>query len=371
MSHIRLEGGDDVAVPLLAQGDPTREDEERQDDDAEGRVERRSLEGLDVGGRQQVGVDIVSHGGRDGDESDDGVRESTSDLVQHGSHREGDGFVALAGLELSVLNRVRDREDRGHLDARGRQVEEHQRDEDDREVRGEEDEQDVGDGHERHTAEVEVAARHAAVDRRVQGRHNQADNEGDDADEGVVVGKAQHELEEVDHEARGRNIRDRVEDVGQGDPQELVVASDGLEGLQGVGLVARIAQDAFFLTGAEGDGQAGDDAEDRDDRAKAGPAFLALRASSGEAAEEGDHGDDNRGDAVVADRTGEGTQGGVDASLLRGGGQGGNHAPVGDVAQRVEDVEHHENDDEDDDENALVDVDQAKESGEDREEQDR
>ncbi len=40
---------------------------------------------------------------------------------------------------------------------------------------------------------------------------------------------------------------------------------------------------------------------------------------------------------------------GVDAfKLLRGGGQGGNHAPVGDAAQRVLRIEHHENDDEDD-----------------------
>ena len=181
----------------------------------------------------------------------------------------------------------------------------------------------------------------------------------------------QHELEEVDHEARGRNVGDGVQDVGQGHPQQLVVATDRLERLEGAGLVSRIAQDAFLLAGTECDGEAGDDTEDSNDRAKTAPALLALRPGAGHAAEECDHGDHNGGDTVVADRAGEGTQGGVDASLFRGGGQGGDHAPVGDVAQRVQDVEHHEDDDEDDDENTLVDVDQAKKSGEDREEQDR
>ena len=216
-----LQERNDLTMFLLSQGNLAGEYDEGQDDHREGYVERGGLESLNVGGRQQVRVDVVSHSSGDGDETDDGVGQSTRNLVEHGSHREGNSLVALASLPLAILDRVRDRDDRGHLDAGGGQVEENQGDENDREVRGEEDEQDVGDSHEHHAAEVEVAARQAAVDDRVQGRDNQADDEGDDADNRVVVRLFEHELEEVDHEARGRDVGDGVQHVGQGHPHKL------------------------------------------------------------------------------------------------------------------------------------------------------
>ena len=56
---------------------------------------------------------------------------------------------------------------------------------------------------------------------------------------------------------------------------------------------------------------------------------------------------------------------------MRFGRQGGDHSPVGDVADRVKDVEQDEDDDENDDENGFVDVYEAEQPGEDREHEDR
>ncbi len=49
------EGGDDFAVSANTARVTLRAKTKNMDDDAEGYVERRSLKGLDVGGRQQVG----------------------------------------------------------------------------------------------------------------------------------------------------------------------------------------------------------------------------------------------------------------------------------------------------------------------------
>ena len=86
-------------------------------------------------------------------------------------------------------------------------------------------------------------------------------------------------------------------------------------------------------------------------------------------AEVGDNRDDDDSDAVVADGTGERSQRGVGGTLMRVGGQRRNHAPVGDVTQGVEHVEHDEGDDEQHDEQRGVDVHQAEHAAEDDGEQ--
>ena len=98
-----LQEGHNLSVLDLGQGNLPRKDDERQDDDRKRSVESSRLEGLNVPGRQQGGVNIIGHGCRDGDEADDGVRQGAGDLVEHGTHREGDGLVTLASLPLPVI----------------------------------------------------------------------------------------------------------------------------------------------------------------------------------------------------------------------------------------------------------------------------
>ena len=98
------------------------------------------------------------------------------------------------------------------------------------------------------------------------------------------------------------------------------------------------------------------------------PAWLALGAGErpGEVA---DDRDDDDGDAVVADRAGEGAKGGVGGTFVGVGGQRRDHAPVGDVTQGVEHVKHDERDDEQHDEQRGVHVDQSEHAGEDEHDQ--
>ena len=86
-------------------------------------------------------------------------------------------------------------------------------------------------------------------------------------------------------------------------------------------------------------------------------------------AEVGDNRDDDDSDAVVADGTGERSQRGVGGTLMGVGGQRRNHAPVGDVTQGVEHVEHDEGDDEQHDEQRGVDIHQTEHAAEDDGEQ--
>ena len=86
-------------------------------------------------------------------------------------------------------------------------------------------------------------------------------------------------------------------------------------------------------------------------------------------AEVSDDRNDHDGQAVVADGAAEGTEGGVGGALMGVGGQRRDHAPIGDVAQGVEHVEHDEGDDEQHDEQRGVDVHQAEQAGVDQHEQ--
>ena len=194
----------------------------------------------------------------------------------------------------------------------------------------------------------------------------------DDAGHGVGGLVVEHELEQEEEYAGGGHVGDGVQQVGQGDPQELVVLEQGLECLERVAVLLGLgAQCVGAFLGAERDGPCGQDAEESDDDAEGGPAGLSFALGTGERPSEvADDRDDHDGDAVVADGAGEGAEGGVGGALVGVGGQRRDHAPVGDVTQGVEHVEHDEGDDEQHDEQRGVDVHQAEHAAEDHGEQD-
>lgn len=362
---------DDVGVHLLGDLHLEQEHNAAQDDDSQRHIECPDLEGVDVRGGHVGGGGGADHASGDGDGTDDAVGAGACDLVEHRTHGQGDGLVALAVLQLAVFDGVGQGEDGGHLDEGLRQVEEHQADGDDGEVVGADDEQQVAEDHKHHAAEVQVAARNALVQNRVQRRHDDAGDDRDNADDGVGGGVVQDELEHVHEHAGGGHVGDGVQQVGQGDPQQLVVLGESLERGEWTTVIFGLgAQGAGAFLGAERDGAHGEDAENSHDDGEAGPATLAFLVLAGEdVAEVSDDRNDHDGQAVVADGAAEGTEGGVGGALMGVGGQRRDHAPIGDVAQGVEHVEHDEGDDEQHDEQRGVDVHQAEQAGVDQHEQ--
>ena len=313
----------------------------------------------------------AGHTCRDGDEASDAVRQGATDLVEHRADGQSDGLVTLTVLQLAVFDGVGQGEDGGHLDERGRHVEEHQCDEHHDDVGGEKTQQNVSDNHGDHAADVQVAAWDVLVQNRVQRSHDEAGHQCDDAGrrEGSLV--VEHELEQEEEHASGGHVGDGVQQVGQGDPQQLVVLEQCLECLERVAVLLGLGtQGAGAFLSAEGNGPGSDDAEQHNDDAECGPAALALSLLTGEhVAEVGDNPHDDDSDAVVADGTGERSQRGVGGTLMGVGGQRRNHAPVGDVTQGVEHVEHDESDDEQHDEQRGVDIHQTEHAAEDDGEQ--
>ena len=320
---------------------------------------------MDVRGSHVGGGGVTNHAGGDGDSTDDTVGAGACDLIEHRTHGQGDGLVTFAVLQLAIFDGVGQGEDGGHLDEGLRQVEEHQADGDDSEVVGADDEQQVAEDHEHHTAEVQVATRYALVQNRVQRRHDDAGDDRDNADDGVGGGVVQDELEHVHEHAGGGHVGDGVQQVGQGDPQQLVVLGESLERGEWTTVIFGLgAQGAGAFLGAERDGAHGEDAENSHDDGEAGPATLAFLVLAGEdIAEVGDDRDDDDSQTVVTDGAAEGAESSVSGALVGVGGQRRNHAPVGNVTQGIEHVKHDERDDEQHDEQCGVDVYQTEQTG--------
>ena len=230
---------------------------------------------------------------------------------------------------------------------------------------GEDAEHHIAGDHGDHATDVQVTTRNALVQDRVQRSHNQACDQCDHAGEGVCGLVVEDELEQEDQHAGGGHVGDGVQQVAQGNPQQLVVLEDGLEGFDRVAVLLGLGtQGALVLLGAEGNGPCGQEAKQADDNTEAGPAGLAFGVLTGEhPAEVGDDRDDHDGDAVVADGAGEGAECGVGGALVGVGAQCRDHTPVGDVTQGVEHVEHDEGDDEQYDEPRGVHVHQAEQAG--------
>ena len=211
----------------------------------------------------------------------------------------------------------------------------------------------------------------AAVQGRVERRHDQARDHGDHAGDGEGIRQVKHELEQIEHHAVGGHIRHCIQQVAQRHPQQLVIFCDSGERLQRVAaLICLGTQGAFVFLGAERHGPCGQDAEQCGDDAECRPARLTFGARTSEHETESGHDryHDN-GAAVIANRTGERTERSIYAAFVRVGGDGGNHAPVGDVTHRIEHVEDDEHHDKQHDEPGLVHVDQPEQTGVDHDEQ--
>ena len=166
---------------LLADLHLEHEHQQAQHDQHQRHIERAGLKGVDVRGGHIGRGRVAGHAGGDSDEADDAVGHGAADLVEHRAHGQGDGLVALAVLELTVFDGIGQGENGGHLDHRARHIEEHQRHEHHDHVVGEDTEHDVGDDHGGHATDIQVAARDALVEDRVQRRHDQAGDQRDDA----------------------------------------------------------------------------------------------------------------------------------------------------------------------------------------------
>ena len=137
---------------LLIDLDLEPEHDEAEDDENKRDVEGEGLERGDVG-RGHVGCrGLPRHASRAGNGTDRTVGHRAADLVEHGTHRQGDRLVAPAVLQLAVLDGVGQRQNRGHLDELRRHIEEDQGDDDDRQVAGEQGEHRVADDHGDHAA---------------------------------------------------------------------------------------------------------------------------------------------------------------------------------------------------------------------------
>ena len=97
---------DDVGVHVLVDLYGQEEDDEAGDDAGERQVVGAGLERADVRGGHVGGGGVTDHSGGDDHEAHDAVGQGASDLVEHRAHGEGDGLVALAGLELAVFDGV-------------------------------------------------------------------------------------------------------------------------------------------------------------------------------------------------------------------------------------------------------------------------
>ncbi len=307
-----------------------KKDEQAQHNHGQRHIEGADLEGMDVGGGHIGGSGVADHAGGHSHEANDAVGAGTCNLVEHRAHGQGHGLVALTVLQLAVFDGVGQGQDGGHLDEGLRQVEEDQSDGDHRQAGRADDEQQIAYDHERHTAEIQVAARNALVEDRVCRSHDQTSDDRDDAHDGVCVGIVEDVLEQVHEHAGGGHVGDGIQQVAQGDPQQLVVLGKGLErGERAAVLLGVGTQRAGAFLGAERHGAYGQDAENGHDDGEAGPTTLAFRPVTGEhEAEVGDDRDDDDGQAVVADGTAERAECGIGGTLMGVVRQRRDHAPV-------------------------------------------
>lgn len=282
-SELGFELLNDLRMHLLIDLDLEPEHDEAEDDENKRDVEGEGLERGDVG-RGHVGCrSMTGHASREGNGTDRTVGHRAADLVEHGTHRQGDRLVALAVLQLAVLDGVGQRQNRGHLDELRRHIEEDQGDDDDRQVAGEQGKHRVADDHGDHAAGEQVATGNPAVENRVQRRHDESGDQRDDAGDGEGGRLVKHEHEEVVHHTGRDDVCDGVQQVGQGDPQQLVVLEQRLERLERVAVLLGLGtQRAGAFLGAKGDGPGGNQAEERDDEAEGGPSGLALALGAGE-----------------------------------------------------------------------------------------
>ena len=80
--------------------------------------------------------------------------------------------------------------------------------------------------------------------------------------DGVGGRVVEHELEQEEEHAGGGHVGDGVQQVGQGDPQQLVVLEQCLERLERVAVLLGLgAQGAGAFLSTEGNGPSSDDAE--------------------------------------------------------------------------------------------------------------
>ena len=234
-SELGFELLNDLRMHLLIDLDLEPEHDEAEDDENKRDVEGEGLERGDVGRGHVDCRGMTGHASREGNGTDRTVGHRAADLVEHGTHRQGDRLVAPAVLQLAVLDGVGQRQNRGHLDELRRHIEEDQGDDDDRQVAGEQGEHRVADDHGDHAAGEQVATGNPAVENRVQRRHDESGDQRDDAGDGEGGRLVKHEHEEVVHHTGRDDVCDGVQQVGQGDPQQLVVLEQRLERLEQIG----------------------------------------------------------------------------------------------------------------------------------------
>lgn len=88
-----------------------------------------SCEHDDLEMEECVRLDVSSgstarHADPDSDEADDAARDSTSEFIDERTYAEADSFIAMADLELAILDGVRNRHEDNEEDERLRQSEE-------------------------------------------------------------------------------------------------------------------------------------------------------------------------------------------------------------------------------------------------------
>ena len=319
------------------------------DEGSDDHEDNRSCEHDNLEVEECIRFDVSSgstarHANPDSDKADDAARDSTSEFIDERTYAEADSFIAMADLELAILDGVRDRHEDDEEDERLRQSEEACTDEGHRDIRAGTSIDEERDEHDRDRSEEELAAAELSRQSREQGNSDEADDRVDDTEDGELRSIADDVDEVVEVEVVDDVDADAVDEVSDSRPHELVVLRQDLEYVFRGSLRLVLTQCRFLLVRAKAE----DDGTERcDTAADAGECEPTSRVTSTavlvQREVEDDRHDDDRDEVGTEDGTDTGNRS-RDIAFMRIEGKSRDHGPDSNVFCTVEDI-HDEVDD--------------------------
>ena len=231
---------------------------------------------------ERVRLDVSSgstarHADPDSDEADDAARDSTSEFIDERTYAEADSFIAMADLELAILDGVRNRHEDDEEDERLRQSEEACADECHRDIRAGTSIDEERNEHDGNGSEEELAAAELSRQSWEQGNSDQADDCVDDTEDGEFRSITDDVDEVVEVEVVDDVDADTIDEVSDSRPHELIVLRQDLEYVFCRSLRLVLTQCRFLLVRAEAED---DGAERCDTAADAGKCEPTSRVTS-------------------------------------------------------------------------------------------
>ena len=319
-------------------------DEARHDEEEDRHSEHDELEVPEAVRRDVGGRGAARHADPDGDHADDAARDGACELVNERTHAEADRFVAMAELQLAILDGVRDRHEDDEEQQRLRQGEETSADERHRDIRAAHRIDDERKDHDEDRGKEQLAAAELRRQCREESNSNQADDRIDDAEDRELRGITNDIDEVVEVEVVDDVDAEAIDEVRDGHPEKLVILRQNFEDVfcRRVRLV--LAQCAVLLLRADAEDDSAERCDAAADAGESKPAGRIARAAiliDGEI--EDDRHDDDRDELAAEDGTDTGDRR-RDLALMGIERQRWDHRPDGDVLCTVENIHDEVND---------------------------